>query len=45
MPAFKADPLAAKEQPPTVTVVVRALWPCDGPLAGERLLRDYDQES
>ena len=44
VPAFKADPLTAKEQPPTVAVVVRALWPGDGPLAGERLLRDYDQE-
>jgi hypothetical protein len=44
VPAFKADPLTAKEQPPTVTVVVRALWPGDAPLAGERLLRGYDQQ-
>ena len=43
VPAFKADPREAQEQQPTVTVVVRALWPGDGPLAGERVLRDYDQ--
>ena len=43
VPAFKADPAEAEEQP-TLTVVVRALWPGDGPLAGERLLRDYDQQ-
>jgi hypothetical protein len=45
VPAFKADPTRATEQQPTVTVVVRALWPGDGPLAGERRLRDYDQKS
>jgi hypothetical protein len=44
VPAFKADPTKAEEQQPSVTVVVRALWPGDGPLAGERLLRDYDQQ-
>jgi hypothetical protein len=44
VPAFKADSTQAKEQQPTVTVVIRALWPGDGPLAGERLLRDYDQQ-
>jgi hypothetical protein len=44
VPAFKADPAQAKEQQPSVTVVVRALWPGDGPLAGERVLRDYDQQ-
>jgi hypothetical protein len=44
VPAFKADPTKAEEQQPTITVVVRALWPGDGPLAGERMLRDYDQQ-
>jgi hypothetical protein len=44
VPAFKADPAKAQEQQPTVTVVVRALWPGDGPLAGERVLRDYDRQ-
>jgi hypothetical protein len=44
VPAFKADPGQAQDQQPTVTVVVRALWPGDGPLAGERVLRDYDQQ-
>jgi hypothetical protein len=44
VPAFKADPAQAKEQQPSVIVVVRALWPGDGPLAGERVLRDYDQQ-
>jgi hypothetical protein len=43
VPAFKADPADAEKQP-TVTVVVRALWPGDGPLAGERVLRDYDEQ-
>jgi hypothetical protein len=43
VPAFKASPAQAEEHP-TVTVVVRALWPGDGPLAGERLLHDYDQQ-
>ena len=43
VPAFNADPGQAQDQQPTVTVVVRALWPGDGPLAGERVLRDYDQ--
>jgi hypothetical protein len=42
VPAFKANPVEVEEQP-SVTVVVRALWPGDGPLAGERVLRDYDQ--
>lgn len=45
VPAFKADPTQATEQQPTVTVVIRALWPGDGPLAGEPLLRDYDQRA
>jgi hypothetical protein len=44
VPAFKADPGQAQDQQPTVTVVVRALRPGDGPLAGERVLRDYDQQ-
>jgi hypothetical protein len=44
VPAFKADPGQAQDQQPTVTVVVRALWPGDGSLAGERVLRDYDQQ-
>jgi hypothetical protein len=44
VPAFKADPVEDKEQQPSVTVVVRALWPGDGPLAGERMLRDYDEQ-
>jgi hypothetical protein len=44
VPAFKADPAKAEAQQPSVTVVVRALWPGDGPLAGERMLRDYDQQ-
>jgi hypothetical protein len=44
VPTFKADPAEAKEQQPTITVVVRALWPGDGPLAGERILRDYDEQ-
>jgi hypothetical protein len=44
VPAFKAHSTDADEQEPTVTVVVRALWPGDGPLAGERVLRDYDQQ-
>ena len=44
VPAFKADPGQAQDQQPTVTVVMRALWPGDGPLAGERVLRDYDQQ-
>jgi hypothetical protein len=43
VPAFKARPVEGEEQP-TVTVVVRALWPGDGPLAGERVLRVYDQQ-
>jgi hypothetical protein len=43
-PAFKTSAAEAREQQPSVTVVVRALWPGDGPLAGERVLRDYDQQ-
>jgi hypothetical protein len=44
VPTFKADPAQTEEQQPSVTVVVRALWPGDGPLAGERVLRGYDQQ-
>jgi hypothetical protein len=44
VPAFKATSGEAEEQQPTVTIVVRALWPGDGPLAGERILREYDQQ-
>jgi hypothetical protein len=43
VPSFKADPAEPRDQQPTVTVVVRALWPGDGPLAGQRVLRDYDE--
>jgi hypothetical protein len=44
VPAFRAAPVEAEEQQPSVTVVIRALWPGDGPLAGERVLRQYDEQ-
>jgi hypothetical protein len=41
VPAFQVNPAKAEHQHPTVTVVVQALWPGDGPLDGQRVLRDY----
>ena len=44
-PAWKLDPTTPeKEEDPTVTLVFQALWPGDGPLAGPRMLREYDAQ-
>jgi hypothetical protein len=43
-PAWKLDPTKPEEEDPTVTLVFQALWPGDGPLAGPRMLREYDAQ-
>jgi len=50
-PAWQVDPARPEEERgPSVTLVVRALWPGDGSLtgkppgAGEQMLRDYDAQ-
>jgi hypothetical protein len=45
-PAWKLDPAkpAEEEENPTVMLVFEALWPGDGPLAGPRMLREYDAQ-
>jgi hypothetical protein len=44
-PAWKLDPTTPeKEEDPTVMLVFQALWPGDGPLAGPRMLREYDAQ-
>jgi hypothetical protein len=44
-PAWKLDPAKPeKEEDPTVILVFQALWPGDGPLAGPRMLREYDAQ-
>ena len=44
-PAWKLDPTKpAEEEDPAVTLVFQALWPGDGPLAGPRMLREYDAQ-
>lgn len=40
VPAFKAK----QEGEPSVRLVVWALWPGDGPMAGPRMLAEYDAE-
>ena len=45
-PGWKLDPTTpAKEEDPTVTLLFQALWPGDGPLAGPRMLREYDAQA
>ena len=44
-PAWKLNPTAPDEkEDPAVTLVFQALWPGDGPLAGPRMLREYDAQ-
>ncbi|HEY6589527.1 MAG TPA: hypothetical protein VI751_00625 [Actinomycetota bacterium] len=44
-PAWKLDPTTPEEEEdPTVMLVFQALWPGDGPLAGPRMLREYDAQ-
>jgi hypothetical protein len=44
-PAWKLDPTKpVEEEDPAVMLVFQALWPGDGPLAGPRMLREYDAQ-
>jgi hypothetical protein len=44
-PAWKLDPAKPQEErDPTIMLVFQALWPGDGPLAGPRMLREYDAQ-
>jgi hypothetical protein len=45
VPAWQLDPAKPDDdQEPAVTLVFRAEWPGDGPLAGPRVLREYDAQ-
>jgi hypothetical protein len=44
-PEWKLDPAKPEEEgDPAVMLVFQALWPGDGPLAGPRMLREYDAQ-
>ena len=44
-PGSKLDPTTPAKEDPTVTLLFQALWPGDGPLAGPRMLREYDAQA